>query len=323
MTPLLLETIYTNGDNLLSEVEALLDNGEDPNAITKNNDSPLRAALKMRRFDVIKLLILRGADESQLGWTTIFHAIAYGTLSQLEEAIIACDDFEHKDSWDRTPLLFSILVGSTSKTAMLIDAGADITAEGYAPLTYAIQNDDVNMLNFLIEHGFDIEQRNDCMDGETPLITASEYSATKCLKWLINNGADIFAQNDWQEQAITFASNREIANALVTAGANINDIDREARAQLLGYQIDKKPNVSKEDFLKGLGRVFGKSNPERASNPFWLAMVKCGGSGCRARFKFDDVEISQPVWSFDRFGKSITLLPDGRIIEIAGEHEDF
>ncbi len=30
-----------------------------------------------------------------------------------------------------------------------------------------------------------------------------------------------------------------------------------------------------------------------------------------------------PVWCAQRFGQSITLLPDGRIVQIAGEHEDF
>jgi hypothetical protein len=30
----------------------------------------------------------------------------------------------------------------------------------------------------------------------------------------------------------------------------------------------------------------------------------------------------QPVWSAARFGQSLTVLPDGRIIQIGGEHED-
>jgi hypothetical protein len=30
-----------------------------------------------------------------------------------------------------------------------------------------------------------------------------------------------------------------------------------------------------------------------------------------------------PGWCFDRFGQSETLLPDGRTVLVAGEHEDF
>jgi hypothetical protein len=31
----------------------------------------------------------------------------------------------------------------------------------------------------------------------------------------------------------------------------------------------------------------------------------------------------EPIWSASRFGQSLTFLPDGRIVQIAGEHEDF
>ena len=30
-----------------------------------------------------------------------------------------------------------------------------------------------------------------------------------------------------------------------------------------------------------------------------------------------------PVWCFSRFGTSLTELPDGRFVQIGGEHEDF
>lgn len=42
------------------------------------------------------------------------------------------------------------------------------------------------------------------------------------------------------------------------------------------------------------------------------------------RAAFDDTDsLDEPVWCFHRFGKSITEFPDGRIIEIGGEHEDY
>lgn len=326
MAKSLLVAIYRNSDGLLSEVEALLDKGEDPNVITKYSESPLRVASNNGRFDVIKLLLSRGADESQLGWTNVFHAIAYGTTANLEEVITGGGDLEHRDFWSRTPLLFSILVGDTNKTAMLIEAGADVTVVGRCgktSLTYAIQKDDVNMLNWLIEHDFDPEQRDKF--SNTPLIEASERGATKCLKSLVDKGVNIFAENNIPEQAIAVAGNLEIVTALVDAGADINDISKETRAEMLGYRVDEAPDISREEYFKGKERVFGKSNPERADNLFWLAMVKCGGSAYHAASKFDqsrDIYKDRPVWSFDRFGKSITPLPDGRIIEIAGEHED-
>ncbi|GAA6212793.1 hypothetical protein NBRC116602_25340 [Hyphomicrobiales bacterium 4NK60-0047b] len=322
----LLSVTYQNRDTLMEELKPLLDKGENPNHITKYNESPLRVASNNGRFDAIKLLLENGADGSQLGWSNIFHVIAYDTIERLEEVITEGCDLEHRDFWSRTPLLFSILFGDTNKTAMLIEAGVDVTAVGRCgrtPLAYAIQKDNVAMLNWLLEHGFNPEQRDEFCN--TALIEASEHGAVKCSKSLIDRGVDIFAENHVQEQAIAVVSNLEIVTVLVKAGSDINDLRKETRAKMMGYNVDEAPVISEEEYFKGRNRVFGISNPERANNPFWLAMVRCGGTAYQAASKFGKNHVinkNGPNWSFDRFGKSITPLPDGRIIEIAGEHED-
>ena len=79
-----------------------------------------------------------------------------------------------------------------------------------------------------------------------------------------------------------------------------------------------------EVFSRGAQRRFGTSNPERMDDPFWMAMVRSGISAWLARTQFSDnpSSIEHPVWCAERFGQSISFLPDGRIIQIAGEHED-
>ena len=54
-------------------------------------------------------------------------------------------------------------------------------------------------------------------------------------------------------------------------------------------------------------------------------MVKSGESAYRARKLFDhNYSTSEhPVWCYERFGKTINALGDGKFIEIAGEHEDY
>ena len=322
----LLQLIYKNSADLLPKVEAFLDEGHNPNQITKYCESPLRVASNNGRFDVIELLLSRGADESQLGWTSLFHAIAYQSSDTLRELIVTGSDLEHKDFWERTPFLFSILVGDITKTEILVQAGADIGAVGRCAKTamaYAIQKDNVDMLNWLIENGFDPEQTD--RFGTTPLIDAAEGGAKKSVDALINHGVDIYRENNIPEQAITVTNSLDIVRALVSAGADINDINKETRAKMLGYAVDMAPDVSKQEYFNDKYRVFGKSNPEVANKPFWQAMVKCGGSAYHAASKFDkkrSIFDDDPVWSFDRFGKSITPLSDGRFIEIAGEHED-
>lgn len=354
----LLGIIYKNKADLLSEVQALLDKGHDPSYVTSHNESPLRVASNNGRFDVVKLLLSKGADESQLGWTPIFHAIAYGNIGDVEEAITTGSNLEARDYWSRTPFLLSILAGDTRKAEMLAQAGANTSVVGRCgktPMTYAIQKDNVAMLLWLLERGFDIEQVDDF--GDTPLMEAAKEGALECLKTLIKKGANISKPNSIPYLPIHEASNLSIVHTLLEAGANINEMSKELRAEMLGYRVDEAPDISEEEYFKGKHRVFGKSNPELSKNPFWYAMVKCGGSGYRAASKFEkernifiseptldgrnlqheitadgkgrymvfkDYKVSrvEPVWSYDRFGKSITALEDGRFIEIAGEHED-
>jgi hypothetical protein len=84
----------------------------------------------------------------------------------------------------------------------------------------------------------------------------------------------------------------------------------------------------------------GTGNPERVSNPFWhfriahaLALKglipKEQADAARAAWKIANGNKSisdsviHPLWSFDRFGQTATALPDGRILFVGGEHEDW
>jgi hypothetical protein len=78
-----------------------------------------------------------------------------------------------------------------------------------------------------------------------------------------------------------------------------------------------------EEYHAAKHPVFGNANPQIMNFPFWRAMVACGQSAYQARVHFEQGRLDDgAVWCFQRFGMSFTVLPDGRVIEIAGEHED-
>ncbi len=111
--------------------------------------------------------------------------------------------------------------------------------------------------------------------------------------------------------------------------------------------------ISEAQYHAEKTRRFGTSNPEPMEVPFWTFMVQRGWIAFHARMQFDtafrdyknaysawhgrtaggEVLACQlglphpgygpPVWCFDRFGMSLTRLPDGRVLFIAGEHEDW
>jgi hypothetical protein len=84
---------------------------------------------------------------------------------------------------------------------------------------------------------------------------------------------------------------------------------------------------------------YGKANPERVENPLWQRSVtdRWPAAAMRAhlgspvdgdvRHDFSHSayreERSGPYWSWQRLGRSSTPLLDGRILHVAGEHEDW
>jgi hypothetical protein len=108
--------------------------------------------------------------------------------------------------------------------------------------------------------------------------------------------------------------------------------------------------ITRELFEQQRRPRFGSSNPERIRNEFWEWMIR-GDEGApkqpegsnvdavlasdrklkssygphRARdvFQAGLDQKDGPIWTFDRMGASCTELPDGRLVCVGGEHEDF
>jgi hypothetical protein len=85
------------------------------------------------------------------------------------------------------------------------------------------------------------------------------------------------------------------------------------------------PSVTRGLFLKWRSPRFGASNPERMNNPVWEWLVKSRISAYQANQCMNEGNAldAGAGWCFDRFGQSSNQLPDGRVVHIAGEHEDF
>jgi thioredoxin len=111
---------------------------------------------------------------------------------------------------------------------------------------------------------------------------------------------------------------------LSSAGEDVADISTELKRTLTGLHGSETLSVTKAEYLSGKRPRFGTSNPEVMGIPFWQAMVRAGISAYQAKSQFglEPTWHEEPAWSFDRFGVSFTELPDGRFLQIGGEHED-
>lgn len=83
--------------------------------------------------------------------------------------------------------------------------------------------------------------------------------------------------------------------------------------------------LTREMFQQQRSRRWGTRNPERMDLPFWLHMVRTGEGAWFARevFGADYCNDYDAVWCFNRFGVARVALPDGRVVYVGGEHEDF
>lgn len=84
------------------------------------------------------------------------------------------------------------------------------------------------------------------------------------------------------------------------------------------------PAVTPDLFREWRSPRFGRANPERMNNPVWEWLVKSRINAYQATQRMNGPSAMRagPGWCFDRFGQSTTPLADGRVVLIAGEHED-
>jgi ankyrin repeat protein len=313
---------------LVPRIELLLARGARPDRQTSYRESAVGVASHCGRFDAVRVLIAAGADPALLRWTPLHRAIALGTLADVQREIDAGADIEARDLWTRTPWLLAVQTGDVDKARALLAAGAERSARGSVgrtALMHAIGDAHAPTLAWLLAAGFDVDEADDFQ--HTPLMLAAETGAAECARLLVAAGADIHRVDHVGESAISQATSLDVVRLLVAHGADLNDISDGMRAALTGVRADGRIRATIDDYAAGRQHRFGTANPERMDEPFWRAMVASGAAAWAARHRFapggDGTACGDgPVWCFHRFGKSINVLPDGRIIEVAGEHED-
>jgi hypothetical protein len=252
-------------------------------------------------------------------------AVALGSLDDVRAALATGPDLEERDSWGRTAWLIAILGGDVARADLLRSAGADTDARGRCgqpPLSYAVESRRPEMLGWLLRAGADVDQVDDF--NRTALIEAVEADDIECVQILLEAGADVGVIAIGT--AIAASTNREIIVRLLDAGADPAELSDHGRRALAGLPAPDETAlaaVRPKDFQQSCTRTFGRSNPERMDFPFWVAMTLAGVSAYAARRRFGrESDLAEPVWCAQRFGQSVTVLPDGRSVLIGGEHED-
>lgn len=277
----------------------------------------------------------RGANDS----TAAFHKlVATGSLQDVRAAVLAGADLNAPGHCGRTALMVAIETKDLEKIELLVAHGADpeLTDDfNRTPLQCAVDYDFADGVRYLlgcgVDRGYVPRYPLKPIDHELP---AFEIPLPDSLRGIMseaewresieqaNKSTREHRLNPTVEPVIRNVQSIEVLNLLVAAGDDLNLAPREVKRLLVGLGNDAELSVAKSDYRRDKSPRCGTKNPEPMDLPFWHDMIRTGGNAYSARTKFDDQDMSAPIWCFDRFGSSLTPLADGRFVQIAGEHED-
>jgi ankyrin repeat protein len=155
----------------------------------------------------------------------LFDAAKRGDVAGLEAGIADGMPVDAVEQGSRmTPVMWAVHRHHGEAARWLLAHGEDVHARAGAfgtPLVCAAaQEDGVEMVRLLLEHGADPNRGS--YDGHTPLMSSAEYGDAAGAELLIRAGARVNAGDRWGNTAMTFAATSEydaLVRLLVAAGA--------------------------------------------------------------------------------------------------------
>ena len=204
----------TNGE--LDQLEKLIKNNSIINKPSKIGITPLIAAIKAGKIEVIQYLIEKGADVNQA-------------------------------SMGLTPLASGIYKNDIRSVKLLLNSGADPNKKSHdhSPLTFAILNNNKQIINELIIYKANVNGK-DSFDGMTELMKACLSKDASIVQLLISSGADLNAKVKGKDISVlgfaSMVSNDKIIKILIDNNAIFNQTEKSKALCLSIIRNNKSTN---------------------------------------------------------------------------------
>jgi len=200
--------------------------GEDVNAKSGRQGSPLHAALYKGHIDVMRVLLDHGANVNATGKdnkTPLSLAYSGDHLETMQMLLEHGADVEVSHDYSGHISHAASRAGQVKVVHLLLRHNTDVNAEGFmnwTPLHFASKMGHAKVVQLLLDHGADINAQSKAHN--TPLFIAVELSRLEVVRLLLEHGADVHIQGEKNRTPYQLAESKgltEIAQLLLEHGA--------------------------------------------------------------------------------------------------------
>lgn len=164
----------------------------------------------------------------------------------------------NKTTLNYTPLMRAAQHGHVGVIIKLIDLKADVNMRNefhQTALTIAVLENQAEAVQLLLQHGANVDARDNLTHNKPPIIYASELGYTAMIPALVQYGANLeSAIGSYQMTPLMFAASKghiDTVQALVLAGANLNTRDRQQQTALHFAALEGQTGTVRELILLG------------------------------------------------------------------------
>uniref|UniRef100_F6WSN6 Transient receptor potential cation channel subfamily A member 1 n=1 Tax=Monodelphis domestica TaxID=13616 RepID=F6WSN6_MONDO len=237
----------------VENVKLLLRRGADPNICNNNLMAPLHLAIQSCYNEIVKVLVEHSSTDVNLkgenGSTPVLLACSKDNSEALKLLMDRGAKICRPNKFGCYPVHIATFSGAKKCLEMLLKFGEEqgysrqfqmnfINNKNSSPLHFAVQSGDLEVIKICLENGAEInlEETGKC----TALHFAATQGATEIVKLMITSYSgnnDIINSVDGNNETllhrVALFDHHELAEYLISMGANIDSIDLEGRSPLL------------------------------------------------------------------------------------------